>query len=336
MKSKMTRTNSTQSGSAVIPYAEIKEILKCGRKILVVSHVDPDGDAIGSQLAFAAYLKQLGKDVLLVREKDIPHKYQFLPHLENIKPIDSLPVGTRVDTAVVLECPNFGRIGRAASLLGDDVTIISIDHHRDSGELGAVNWIEPDRSSVGEMVYEYFAAVGYPIDAAVATQLYTAILTDTGRFRYQSTAPRTMQIAGELIRAGADPKLICDSVYYNLSQSTVKLTARVLSTIEFHQDGTVCFLTLTKKMLTESGANMAESDGLVDFSLFANGVVVGALLKAHDETQTRVSLRSRDGINVAAIAALFGGGGHFNASGCTMPMNLIDAKSELLRILEAL
>ncbi len=322
--------------SPQIPHAEIKQILECGRRILVVSHVDPDGDAIGSQLACAAYIRQLGKEVVLVREANIPYKYQFLPHVEDIRPIDSLPAGTSVDTAVVLECPNLERTGRAASLLGGDVTIVSIDHHRDSGALGAINWIEPERSSVGEMVYEYFEAVGFHIDAEVATQLYTAILTDTGRFRYQSTLPRTLQVAGELIKAGADPKKICDHVYYNLSQSTVKLTARVLSTIEFHQNGTVCFLSLDKAMLTESGADMAESDGLVDFSLFADGVVVGALLKARDETHTRVSLRSRDGVNVAAIAAQFGGGGHFNASGCTMPMNLVDAKTELLRILEAI
>ncbi|MBU8933131.1 MAG: hypothetical protein KOO62_03905 [candidate division Zixibacteria bacterium] len=184
------------------------------------------------------------------------------------------------------------------------------------------------------MVYEYLAAVGYEIDASVATQLYTAILTDTGRFRYKSTSPRTMQVAGELIRAGADSSAICDHVYYELSQSTMRLTARVLNTIEFHHKDSVCVLSLTRAMLTESGADSSESDGLVDYSLLTGGVDVGVLLKEHDATNTRVSLRSRDGVNVAAIAARFGGGGHFNASGCSIPKNVTDAKKELLQLLE--
>lgn len=330
----MTRASKTQTISSVIPHSEIREIIERGSRILVVSHIDPDGDAIGSQLAFAAYLKHLNKDVVLVRDRDIPAKYQFLDGVQNILAFNSLPADTRVDTAVLLECPSFERIGQAASLLGDDVTIICIDHHRDSSALGVVNWIEPERSSVGEMVYEYLAAVGYEIDASVATQLYTAILTDTGRFRYKSTSPRTMQVAGELIRAGADSSAICDHVYYELSQSTMRLTARVLNTIEFHHKDSVCVLSLTRAMLTESGADSSESDGLVDYSLLTGGVDVGVLLKEHDATNTRVSLRSRDGVNVAAIAARFGGGGHFNASGCSIPKNVTDAKKELLQLLE--
>ena len=140
----MNSTNSIKTVPSVIPHSEIREIIERGRRILVVSHVDPDGDAIGSQLAFAAYLRWLDKDVVLVREKEIPAKYQFLAGVENILLFDSLPADTSVDTAILLECPSFERIGPAASLLVDDVTVVSIDHHRDSSALGTVNWIEPE------------------------------------------------------------------------------------------------------------------------------------------------------------------------------------------------
>ncbi|MEA2031706.1 MAG: bifunctional oligoribonuclease/PAP phosphatase NrnA [candidate division Zixibacteria bacterium] len=333
MKSKMTKTDSTQQVFSTLPSAEIKQIIERSHSVLIVSHIDPDGDAIGTQLAFAEYLRHLHKKVVLVRESEIPFKYRFLPDIENIVPIDTISADINIDTVVILECPNASRIGRAISLFGEHMTILNIDHHRDSGLLGTINWIEPERSSVGEMIYEYFSTIGFEISSNVAIQLYTAILTDTGRFRYPSTTPRTMQIAGELIKAGADPKTICNYVYYNLSPSTMKLTAKVLNTIEFYQDGSICFLTLTRNILNETGADMAESDGLVDFTLHTNGVIVGVLLKEQDDNHTRVSLRSRDGINVADIAAQYGGGGHFNASGCTIPKNLTATREELLHLL---
>ncbi|MFQ6009385.1 MAG: bifunctional oligoribonuclease/PAP phosphatase NrnA, partial [Candidatus Zixiibacteriota bacterium] len=166
-----------------------------------------------------------------------------------------------------------------------------------------------------------------------AEQLYTAILTDTGRFRYKSTSPRTMAIAGLLIKAGADPQKICDHVYYNLRPSSMKLIGKVLNRIEFYDNGTICLLTLTQQMLKECKAELSESDGLVDFTLLTEGVVVGALLKETNSGYTKVSFRSRDSVDVAAVAIRFGGGGHYNASGCTLPMELFQAKNEVIKLL---
>lgn len=301
--------------------------------VLVATHVDPDGDALGTQLAFAAYLRSLGKKVFLVRDNEIPFKYQFLQGVNDIPRVDAYGNETAFDTAVVLECPNIGRIGGANGLLAEGVRIINIDHHRDNDLFGELNWINPDVSSVGEMAAEYFDRVGYQIPPEVAEQLYTAIMTDTGRFRYRSTSPRTMEIAGKLIAAGADPQRICDLVYYNLQPSTMKLIGKVLNSIEFHHNGTICLLSLTREMLVQTGADESESDGLVDYTLFNAGVVVGALLKEISPDQTKISMRSKDGINVAAIAARFGGGGHFNASGCRWQMSIEDTRAGLLKIL---
>ena len=315
------------------PIEEIRHTLESNRSVLVVSHVNPDGDAIGAQLAFASYLKHLKKEVFLVRDNDIPFKYRFLPEVDTITELDTYPDDFSVDTALILECPAMRRIGRVKRLLNDNTKIINIDHHADNEGFGDVNWINPGVSSVGEMTYEYFAQVGFPISGNIAQQLYTAILTDTGRFRYSSTSPRTMVIASQLIEAGADPQSICDKIYYNLLPSTMKLTGKVLNSIEFWDDNTICLLMLTNDMLVECGAEASESEGIVDFTLFSEGVLSGALLKENGPRQTKVSFRSRDDINVAAIASRFNGGGHINASGCTIPLPIPEARKEVIKLL---
>lgn len=315
------------------PTSQIRGVLEKANRILVVSHIDPDGDALGTQLAFGAYLKSLGKTVFMVRDSDIPVKYKFLPDVGSIIPAASLPAETTFDTGLVLECPNLQRSGTAADRLTNGVTILNIDHHQDSSEYGTINWIDTTASSVGEMAYEYFEAVGFEVTADVATCLYTAILTDTGRFRFGSTTARTMAIAGDLIARGADPRSICDQVYYDMQPSSMLLTGKVLNSLEYHYNGTVCLLTLTKAMLADAGADESDSDGLVDFTLFTKGVTTGALLKEIDANNTKVSLRSANGVNVAKVAATFGGGGHFNAAGCRIPLPLDRAREEILKLL---
>ena len=314
------------------PFVEIKTILEKSAKVLVASHIDPDGDALGTQLAFARYLKDMNKDVYLVRDGEIPDKYRFLEGINEIPSYDELENGLQFDTAVILECPNHDRVGRAACWLNDETTIINIDHHRDNDVYGVLNWINIQASSVGEMLYEYFERIDYDIDQHIAEQLYTAILTDTGRFRYKSTLPRTLEIAGELVAAGAQTQKICDLVYFNMNPSSMILIGKVLNGIEFYNNGSICILTLTKEMLAQSGASMSESDGLVDYTLFNRGVIVGALVKEIDEKLSKVSMRSKDGINVSQIAADFGGGGHFNASGCAIDLPYKEAKEKVVEL----
>lgn len=333
----MTQKNKPLFEQATPPFAEMKTIIDSSNKVLVASHIDPDGDALGTQLAFATYLKSLNKKVYLVRDYDIPDKYRFLAGINDIPTYEELNDSIDIDTAIILECPNFERIGRASHWLREDTMIINIDHHRDNDIYGELNWINIEASSVGEMVYEYFEKIGYDVDKYSAEQLYVAILTDTGRFRYKSTLPRTLEIAGKLVAAGAETQKICDLVYFNMNPSTMILTGKVLNGIEFFENGKICVLTLTNDMLKNSGASMSESDGLVDFTLFNKGVVVGALVKEIESNLTKVSMRSKDGINVSKIASKFGGGGHFNASGCTIELPYQNAKETVVNLfIEAL
>jgi len=333
MKSKIIQKSSLSHIGATGPISEIQSLLEDVRYILVASHIDPDGDSLGTQLAFASYLRHLGKEVYLVRESEVPAKYRFLPGINAITPVSSYSKDFLVSTALILECPNVERIGQASRFLTPNAKIINIDHHQDNDRYGDINWINTEVSSVGEMAFEYFQQVGFQITADTAEQLYTAILTDTGRFRYSSTSSQTMAIAGRLIEAGANPQKICDNVYYNLRPSSMKLIGKVLNVIEFFDEGSICLLTLTQQMLNESNAEASESEGLVDFTLFTEGVVAGALVKEIDTHQTKVSLRSRDSVNVATVAARFGGGGHFNASGCILPVGLTEAKKEIIKLL---
>jgi phosphoesterase RecJ-like protein len=333
MRSRLIQKNNIVAPSLIEVAGAIRGYLEGSRQVVVASHIDPDGDAIGTQLAFASYLRSLGKTVYLVRDSDLPEKYGFLAGTEAIRHISEYADGLSVDTALVLECPNIERVGLLARHLTGEVKIINIDHHRDNDGFGVVNWVDSRASSVGEMAYKYFAQVGFALDSDTAEQLYTAILTDTGRFRFSSTSPRTLVIASELVAAGADPQRITDEVYFNLRPAVIKLVGKVLNGIEFHNGGTICVLTLTKDNLAASGARESDSDGLVDFTLFSADVVTGALFKEVDSGHTKVSLRSRDSVNVSELAARFGGGGHFNAAGCTVPMSLNNTKDEIIKLL---
>jgi len=332
MKSSVTDKNSYSAVAVDGTLAAIRDVIAAATRVLVVSHVDPDGDAIGTTLAVADYCRSVGAEIIIVRQDDIPGKYRFLAGVDQIKHVDDIPGSFSVDTATVLECPKLERAGRAAKFLRDGVRIVNIDHHPDNRIEAEVSWLDPGRSSVGEMVYDFFQAVGYAVKPEAAEQLYTAIMTDTGQFRFTNTSPRTMVIAGELIAAGAAPKKISDHVYYNLPVAAMRLLGTVLSGIKFYDDDRVCLLTLTKEMLANSGARMSDTEGLVDFTLFSAGVDSGALLRELDDGTTKVSLRSRNGVNVSRIARFFGGGGHVNAAGCKIAMPLDAAREELLKM----
>jgi len=327
----MIQNNRLSFTSSTPPFGEITEVIKNARRILVASHIDPDGDSLGTQLAMAEYLQDIGKEVILMRDSEIPSKYTFLHNVDQISHSENFDRELKFDTAFILECPNIARIGKASDYITDDVNIINIDHHQDNNAFGHLNWINNTASSVGEMIYEYFKSVSYKITPAVAELLYVAILTDTGRFRYRSTSPRTLEIAGELVAAGADPQLICDNVYYNMKPSSMILIGKVLNGIKFYHGNQICLLELSNKMLEVSKADRSESDGLVDYTLFNDGVITGALIKEITKDSCKVSLRSKNGIHVAAIAAEYGGGGHFNAAGCSMNLSLEKAGEEIVR-----
>ncbi len=313
--------------------SDIKNAIDKASRIIVVSHINPDGDALGTQLAVTDYLESIGKTVVMVRDSVIPERYSFLDGIENIVHAESVADPKSYDTMLILECPTRERFGTANRFVHEGVTLINIDHHQDSTSFGDHNWIDGQASSVGEMLYDFFKFVSWPISRRVANLLYVAIMTDTGRFRFESCHAHTFAAAADLVEAGADPRSNCDNTYFAASAASMKLLGKVLNQIEFYDDNSLCLLTLTRNQLAETGAKASDTEGLVDYTLYSGEVLVGALLNEVDSKTTKVSLRARNGVNVADIAAHFGGGGHIKAAGCTINKSLDDARTELLSLI---
>ncbi|MCX6826575.1 MAG: bifunctional oligoribonuclease/PAP phosphatase NrnA [candidate division Zixibacteria bacterium] len=309
-------------------YKEIAAQIKGSQSILITSHEDPDGDSIGSQLAMRRLAADLNKVAVIINHGLIPLKYRFLPEIEHITEIRQYNNINAFDLIIMLDCPTLERSGEVNILINKKQTIINIDHHPDNTVFGNINLIDSKASSVGEILCELFLHLKIRIDEISAAQLFAAILTDTGRFRYETTGQRTMEVAGHLIECGAHPREICDQIYYSISESTLRLTGQVLSGIEFFQEGKICLLRLNRTLLEANHSNLSETDGLTDYALFGKDVMVGALLREIDDRRTEVSLRSRGSLDVSRLAHKYGGGGHYNAAGfaVNLPLEQVDEK----------
>jgi len=312
---------------------DIEALIQKADNILITSHMEPDGDSLGSQLALRRYLIGLEKEVDIFNQGQISQKYEFLPDIEHVIDIDTggtKEASEKYDLAIVLECPDTERTGDVRPLIDRAKMIINIDHHPDNTGYGDIAYLDSGASAVGEILSTYFFDVGYKIDREAAIQLYTAILTDTGRFRFNSTTRKTMEIAGKLIEAGADPRYISDSVYYSFSESTLHLIGKVFSRVRLFGGGKICLVAMDQNTLSENNFNPADTEGMAEYTLFGKGVVIGGLLKEVGKRRTKVSLRSRDGINVSELAHKYGGGGHNNASGFHIDLPLMEAQEKLL------
>lgn len=325
---------NNQNSMTTDPCRAIISALKAAKRVLVVSHTNPDGDAVGSSLAMAHYLESIGKEVIILFDSPVPAVYEYLSGTDRMFRAETYDQAITVDAVVSLECPTPDRMGEVNNRLSGNETIICIDHHLDSEAYGAVNWIDTSFSSVGEMLWYLFKSDDYQLDETVAEQLYTAVMTDTGRFRFDNTSPRSMICASELIAAGAKPDKISQAVYYNTKPSTLKLLGLVLHGIQFIADNRICYLSLTNEMLASAGAERSEAEGLIDFTLYGSSVQLGAMFKEADPSRTRVSLRSAVNINVAEIAGEFGGGGHFRAAGFDVEAGMEQARQIVLKRLK--
>jgi phosphoesterase RecJ-like protein len=282
-------------------------------------------------MALIVYLQKKKKRILAVNQGKMPNKYRFLDPKgvirEAIEPLpDFMP-----DVAFVVECPSLRRIGCVQQLLGPDTVIVNIDHHPKNEKFGQINWLDAKASAVGEMIYDFLVASRFKITRPVAEALYTAILTDTGRFRYSSTKPKTLEICARLMQLGADPQKITEEVYYRIAPADLRLVARVLEGMELHEGGQVCFLSIDDRLLASTGARFEDTEGIVDYSLYLREVKVGVLFKELSPFKTKVSLRSQNGIDISPVAKAFGGGGHPNASGCALSLPLPEAKRTVLQ-----
>jgi phosphoesterase RecJ-like protein len=295
----------------------ISEAIRTGEEFLVLAHVNPDGDAVGSLVALGRVLAALGKPRVLLSPGRIPPEYAFLVASGEISL--SLPARDRWDTVFLLDIPCFSRL--PSSLSGQVPPynrLINIDHHASNSISGTLNWVDVEASSVGEMLYRLFERAGYVISADVATPLYAAILTDTGSFRFPNTTASALTAAAQLIKRGADAAGIADRVYGSYSVRKLRLLGEAFKTLAVCCSGRAAFMWVTTEMLQKVGASLLETDGFENFPRRVTGVEVAVLFKEQGEGRdVKVSLRSKKGsVDVSRLAGRFGGGGHPGAAGC--------------------
>jgi phosphoesterase RecJ-like protein len=303
--------------------AAILDVLRKGERFLVCSHSRPDGDAVGSVLAMGMLLEQMGKRVDLVTADRIPTIYRGLPGAEGIR--TTMRVHGAYDAVILLECDGIDR-PRMHGL--EPFYIINIDHHLTGRPYAQLNWIDFSAASVGELVYKLMKAAGARVTPEIATCLYTTLLTDTGGFTYGSVRESTFSIARELVLAGADPVGIAREVFYSATTSKVLLLGAALNNLK--REGRLAWLWVTHQDMVRTCAVEEDCEGIVNTCIGIAGVEVAIFLRELPEKRVRLSLRSKGKVNVALISERLGGGGHGNASGCTLNGPLGQALEEIL------
>ncbi len=302
-----TRTNTSPAVLSLITDA-----LMCRQRFIITSHARPDGDSIGSQVALAQALKLLDKQVRIVNRDAAPEPYLNLPGVSEIEVNNQ--VSGDFDAAIVLECAMLARTGLDGL---DKYFIINIDHHTGNSMYGALNWLDESASACAELVFELIMRLGAPLKTTIANQLYLAILTDTGSFHHSNITPRTFEICHRLTKTGIDPAALARLVLDTNTIGKLKLTSAVINSIQIKANGRLAVLYLDSEMLTTSGGTDGDTEGLANVPLTVKEIQAVIFFKVFPD-HVRVSLRSKEGIDVQAVAAMFGGGGHRNASGFTM------------------
>ena len=308
------------------PSQELRQIvdaIRARRRFVLSSHSRPDGDSIGSQLAMALALRALGKEVHVVNKDPAPGPILQFPGVAEIEIAEA--VTGDYDAAIIMECGDLQRTGVAGL---DRFFVINIDHHPGNTAYGQLNWFDSTAAACGEMVFDLITALGVPLDAAIGTHIYLAILTDTGSFHYSSISPRTFEICARALEAGVDPVRVARNVYDSNNMGRLKLFGSVLSAMQLDPTGRVAIVYLDHDMAREAGGTYEDTEGLINLPLTVKEIEAVVFFKQNEGDQYRVSMRSKGEIDVGAIAKEFDGGGHKNAAGCTVS-GPIDALQKL-------
>lgn len=303
--------------------------LKEGRRFLIMTHEDPDTDGVGSMLALGQSLSHSGKETTLLLSRSLRPPLSLLEGADRV--VTGVDAGTELDAAVVLDCADQERLGSARSYLREGIPIINIDHHETNNRYGTLHLVDPGSSSTGELVFEVIQTAGLPLGPDVAGNLFAAIQGDTGSFKYANTTARALRIAADLVDRGADPWEITRKVLDSHSLPRLRLLKAALDTVEVCHGGRIAVMTLTRRMMEETGAHEGDSEQFVDYPRFIRGVELGVLLREIGPDAWKFSLRSNTYLHAARLASRFGGGGHARAAGfsCQSPPGI--ALSAFLR-----
>lgn len=306
---------------------EISKSIDNSSNIFLASHINPDGDSIGSLMALGLALEQLNKNIHYLKTDTIPQTFEFLPHIGKIKEYDH--INGDLDLFFILDSGSEDRIGSLTTKLKKTKTIINIDHHLDNDNFGHVNLVDSSRSSTGEIVFDLIEGLGLELNKDIASHLYTAISMDSGRFMYDKVNDRTHEIVAELIRVGIDKDEININLYQKRSLPATKLFIEGLSTLKMYNNDRMSIVKITQDLLDKTNANIEDTDGLISFIRDIETVEVACLLKEFKKNEIKISIRSKGEIDVSKVCNHFNGGGHKRAAGCTIYEN-IDVAADLI------
>ena len=303
--------------------AETGELLKAAKKVVIVSHVSPDGDTLGSSLALMHALRILGKEVIMNVDDDISTVYSFLPGIDDycrFAPDESV----KADLLVIIDASSADRAGNAMDVVKPHA-VLNIDHHKTNTRFADYLYLDSDAAATAEIIYSLLLEMGIELTTDIATCIYEGIYTDTGSFKYSNTTSKTMETAAALLKYGVNPSLISDNMELR-SRSQVEMLRKVLETLTFLHDGKIAYIEIAPELYD----NNVDTDAFISYPRYVEGVEIALLFKQVEDNLTRVSFRSKE-IDVAKIALSFGGGGHKKAAGCSIYAPLKEAEKVILK-----
>ncbi|HZK83366.1 MAG TPA: bifunctional oligoribonuclease/PAP phosphatase NrnA [Desulfosporosinus sp.] len=310
---------------------EMIEVLRKAPKVALFSHISPDGDCLGSMLAMGLALEKMGKEVSFYNPDPVPSYLAFLPGSYRVK--QELP-SPQPKVLLFVDCTDLGRVNMSRSEISGDSTVLNLDHHISNLFFGDFNWVDAQASAVGEVALALIKQLGVELDIDIATNLYTAIVTDSGCFQYSNTTAQTHRSTADLLDLGVDLSRIHHSIFDQKPLAQSKLLQCALAGLEILADGQLAIMSLSTEDFQKSGAEQELSEGLVNQARSIAGVEVAVLLKEVGPEEIKVGLRSNLWLNVNEIAVLFGGGGHQRAAGCTLRMLMTEAKQSITTAIE--
>lgn len=316
-------------------FESVVALLAEGKRFLLTGHRNPDGDSLGSALALALALRGAGKEAVVVMRDRWSSSYAALPGVEGVLVRETLPDDwpAGYDAAIVMECPEAARPGFDELAKGRTV---NVDHHPGNSLWGTVNLVDLPAAAVGETVADLLDRLGWPVTKDVAVNLWVALVSDTGSFRYSNTTPKALALGARLVAAGVSPGEVNEFLFEARPLAALRLETLVLATLGLHDSGTVATVELPLRFLAESGADAADSENLVNRARGVEGVRAAALLRESDlPGEVRCSLRSKGEVDVRSVAGTWGGGGHRNASGCRIPGTIDSVRPEVVARLSA-
>ena len=309
---------------------------------MIASHAEPDGDSIGSLVALGLALAKLGKKITMYNPSPIPAVYRFLPGTDQI--VRQIQNPDTYELALVLDCGDLDRIGETSAEVGKIPILINIDHHVSNTGFGHIQLIDTSACATAEIVYRLIEALAIPFNKAIATSIYTGILTDTGSFRFSNTNQAAFAISKAMTDAGVEPHNVAQRVFGTYSLGRIKLLNMALNSIEISDNGKLSMMTVTRSMLNTTGTNTEDLDGMINYARRIQDVKVAALIheikngagKFTNMNRYHVSLRSDSSVDVARIAGKFGGGGHTSAAGFQIESTLVALKTKIIELAEDL